>query len=76
MNVVRVGGPLLTAPILFFTSEFTLGINHLSVMNVGKLLGSIPIFVCIREFTLEKSRLDVTSVGRPSVEVQVSFSTV
>lgn len=75
MNVVHVGGLLLTAPILFFTSEFTLGINHLSVMNVGKLLGSIPISVCIREFTLEKSLLGVTNVGRPSVEVQASFNT-
>lgn len=76
MNAVRVGGPLHTAQILFFTSEFTLGINHLSARNVGKLLGSIPISVCIREFTPEKSRLGVRSVGRPSVEVQVSFSTV
>lgn len=76
MNVVLVGGPLLTAQILFFTSEFTLGINRLSVMNVGKLLGSIPISGCIRESTLEKSLLGVTNVGRPSVEVQVLFSTV
>lgn len=76
MSVVHVGGPLLTAQILFFTSEFTLGTNHLSVRNVGKLSGSIPISVCIREFILEKSLLGVMNVGRPSVEVQVLFSIV
>lgn len=74
MNVVHVGEPLLTTQILFFTSEFTLGINHLSVTNVGKLLGSIPISVCIRESTLEKSLLGVMNVGRPSVEAQVLSS--